>query len=386
MSASEEFSGAPNRNGVGKDRTNKLSITVSPTFIEILSWNMEQGKHVAQKYEIPLPRPISIGHVKKVFGDHKGEIMEINQYGPPDDFNTPFLKMMEELLGDIFYEYELNTLEMEEKRLHIKAQTHPDYYSVGVGKVKIASCKFLIWLIKSQRPIKVELSGLPERGGVGQDRTNKLSIKVSTTFIEILSWNMEQGKHVAQKYEIPLPRPISFERVKRVFGDHKGEIMEIRNDNGRNSTPFMNMMEELLGDIFYEYDLDSLEKEEKSYHVKGPDFYSVGDGRVKFASCRFLISLVKRPRPIWKLDYENIKRELDECRRQLQATRRLMPRHITLEEEMEQADTRAKQGAVKHRESQEKMRQMYGEETPNLSVAEHVLSAGKRKTKRTKRR
>ena len=87
MSASEEFSGAPNRNGVGKDRTNKLSITVSdyetpvvsPMFIEILSWNMEQGKHVAQKYEIPLPRRISIGHVKKVFGDHKGEIMEINQ-------------------------------------------------------------------------------------------------------------------------------------------------------------------------------------------------------------------------------------------------------------------------------------------------------------------
>ena len=99
-----------------------------------------------------------------------------------------------------------------------------------------------------------------------------------------------------------------------------------------------------------------------------------------------MISFIKRPRPIWKLDYENIKRELDECRRQLQATRRLMPRHITLEEEMEQADTRAKQGAVKHRESQEKMRQMYGEETPNLSVAEHVLSAGKRKTKRAKRR
>jgi hypothetical protein len=65
----------------------------------------------------------------------------------------------------------------------------------------------------------------------------------------------------------------------------------------------------------------------------------------------------------------------------------------TEEEEIAQADARAKQGAIKHREAQEKMQKLMRspeaeslrlQESEYPSVAEHILRAG-RKTRRTKK-
>jgi hypothetical protein len=90
-------------------------------------------------------------------------------------------------------------------------------------------------------------------------------------------------------------------------------------------------------------------------------------------------------------------RHLIECRIQLEKTNKLlqifMPTVPTEEEEIAQADDRAKQGAVKHREATEKMRKLMRspeaesirlQESEYPSVAEHILRAGRR-TRRTKK-
>ena len=220
------------------------------------------------------------------------------------------------------------------------------------------------------------------------------SIKISVDYQQHRGYGIDQHEEVV----IKLSHPIDEEHARKVFEKFRGYKLD--SSDGLRDEKFMYLIDELLGDLFYEFNEDALNAELKELNAKMElnafKFYSSKSEPVKerIKELNYIIPLIKfiKTKSPWRSDYTRMREELEQTRGLLG----LMPKEdkqTTEEEEIYQADARAKQGAIKHRESQEKMRELMRspeaeslrlQESEYPSVAEHILRAG-RKTRRTKK-
>lgn len=222
-----------------------------------------------------------------------------------------------------------------------------------------------------------------------------LTISIPNTSIKItLDYQQPRGRGIDQHEEavIKLSQPIDVEHARKVFEKFRGYKLDLF--AGLRDEKFMYLIDELLGDLFYELNEEALKEELKElsefkFHFKGE--------RVKerIKELNYIIPLIKfiKTKSPWRENYTRMPEELEQTRGLLGFFMPKEDKQTTEEEEIAQADARAKQGAIKHREAQEKMRELMRspeaeslrlQESEYPSVAEHILRAG-RKTRRTKK-
>ena len=230
-----------------------------------------------------------------------------------------------------------------------------------------------------------------------------LTISIPNTSIKItLDYQQPRGRGIDQHEEavIKLSQPIDVEHARKVFEKFsRYNIVHGASDaRGLHDEKFMYLIDELLGDLFYELNEDALNEELKELNAKMElsefKFHFKGE-RVKerIKELNYIIPLIKfiKTKSPWRENYTRMREELEQTRGLLGF---FMPKEEKQpKEEEEIADARAKQGAIKHREAQEKMRELMRspeaeslrlQESEYPSVAEHILRAG-RKTRRTKK-
>ena len=215
-----------------------------------------------------------------------------------------------------------------------------------------------------------------------------------------MDWHQSRGAYAPQHEElvIKLSQPIDEEHARKVF--EKFSNYNLVSCSGLGDENFMYLIDELLGDLFYELNEDALKEELKELTAKMElsefKFHFKGE-RVKerIKELNYIISLIKfiKTKSPWRENYTRMREELEQTRGLLGFFMPKEEKQPTEEEEIAQADARAKQGAIKHREAQEKMRELMRspeaeslrlQESEYPSVAEHILRAG-RKTRRTKK-
>ena len=230
-----------------------------------------------------------------------------------------------------------------------------------------------------------------------------LTISIPNTSIKInLDYQQSRGAYPQhEELVIKLSQPIDVEHARKVYEKFsRYNIVHGASDTrGLHDEKFMYLIDELLGDLFYELNEEALNEELKELNAKMElsefKFHFKGE-RVKerIKELNYIIPLIKfiKTKSPWRENYTRMREELEQTRGLLG----LMPKedkYPTEEEEIAQADARAKQGAIKHREAQEKMRELMRspeaeslrlQESEYPSVAEHILRAG-RKTRRTKK-
>ena len=243
------------------------------------------------------------------------------------------------------------------------------------------------------------------------DSSYYITISIPNTSIKIaVDYQQPRGSGIDQheKAVIKLSQPIDLEHARKVFEKFsRYNIVHGASDaRGLHDEKFMHLIDELLGDLFYELNEDALKEELKELTAKMElsefKFHFKGE-RVKerIKELYYIIPLIKfiKTKSPWRENYTRMREKLEQTRGLLDL---FMPKedkhpkeekHPTEEEEIYQADARAKQGAIKHREAQEKMRELMRspeaeslrlQESEYPSVAEHILRAG-RKTRRTKK-
>lgn len=231
-----------------------------------------------------------------------------------------------------------------------------------------------------------------------------ITISIPNTSIKItLDYQQPQGSGIDQheKAVIRLSQPIDLEHARKVFEKFsRYNIVHGASDaRGLRDEKFMYLIDELLGDLFYELNEEALNEELKAI-MKLTDYKrSSAEQRIK--ELNYIISLIKfiKTKSPWRENYTRMREELEQTRGLLgffmpkEEKQPKEDKQPTEEEEIVQADARAKQGAIKHREAQEKMRELMRspeaeslrlQESEYPSVAEHILRAG-RKTRRTKK-
>lgn len=226
-----------------------------------------------------------------------------------------------------------------------------------------------------------------------------LVISVKNTSIKItVDYQQNRGMGIPQHVEvvIKLSQPIDEEHARKVF--EKFSRYKLESSNGLDDEKFMYLIDELLGDFFYELNEDELNEELKAI-MKLPDYKrSSEENKQKIKDLYYIITLIKfiKTKSPWREDYTRMREELEQTRGLLGVLRpKEENKYPTEEAEIAQADARAKQGAIKHREAQEKMQKlMRSQEAESIrlqeseypSVAEHVLSAGRKSRKYRKLR
>ena len=222
-----------------------------------------------------------------------------------------------------------------------------------------------------------------------------LRISVKTSIKITGDWHQPRGAYAPQHEElvIKLSQPIDEEHARKVF--EKFSNYNLVSCSGLGDEKFMYLIDELLGDLFYELNEEALNEELKAI-MKLPDYNrSSEESKQKIKELNYIISLIKfiKTKSPWRENYTRMREELEQTRGLLGFFMPKEEKQPTEEEEIYQADARAKQGAIKHREAQEKMRELMRspeaeslrlQESEYPSVAEHILRAG-RKTRRTKK-
>ena len=237
------------------------------------------------------------------------------------------------------------------------------------------------------------------------DSSYYITISIPNTSIKIaVDYQQPRGSGIDQheKAVIKLSQPIDLEHARKVFEKFsRYNIVHGTSDaRGLRDEKFMYLIDELLGDLFYELNEEALNEELKELNAKMElsefKFHFKGE-RVKerIKELYYIISLIKfiKTKSPWRENYTRMREELEQTRGLLGFFMPKEEKQPTEEEEIAQADARAKQGAIKHREAQEKMRELMRspeaeslrlQESEYPSVAEHILRAG-RKTRRTKK-
>ena len=227
-----------------------------------------------------------------------------------------------------------------------------------------------------------------------------IRISVKTSIKITVDWHQSRGAYAPQHEElvIKLSQPIDEEHARKVF--EKFSNYNLVSCSGLGDENFMYLIDELLGDLFYEFNEEALNEELKELNAKMElsefKFHFKGE-RVKqrIKELNYIIPLIKfiKTKSPWRENYTRMREELEQTRGLLGFFMPKEEKQPTEEEEIAQADARAKQGAIKHREAQEKMRELMRspeaeslrlQESEYPSVAEHILRAG-RKTRRTKK-
>ena len=217
-----------------------------------------------------------------------------------------------------------------------------------------------------------------------------LRISVKTSIKITVDWHQSRPH---EEVVIKLSQPIDEEHARKVF--EKFSNYNLVSCSGLGDEKFMYLIDELLGDLFYELNEEALNEELKAI-MKLPDYNrSSEESKQKIKELNYIISLIKfiKTKSPWRENYTRMREELEQTRGLLGFFMPKEEKQPTEEEEIYQADARAKQGAIKHREAQEKMRELMRspeaeslrlQESEYPSVAEHILRAG-RKTRRTKK-
>jgi hypothetical protein len=232
------------------------------------------------------------------------------------------------------------------------------------------------------------------RNEKNMNNPTQIYIIVTDKSIILYSYNegsQYQGENGHTKVVIP-SYTISQEHVKKVFSKFRGYHIDNLFDEGT-----MYIVDELLGDLFYNYDEAKLSEEFKTMKRTEPSMVNRKGDEEKdlnpWLSRHYLLNLIKfiKTKSPWRQDYTKIREELEYTRGLLGF---FMPKEEDKEpteaEEIAQADARAKHGAIKHRQAQAKMKQLMRspeaesirlQESEYPSVAEHVLSAGRKSRK-----
>ena len=232
-----------------------------------------------------------------------------------------------------------------------------------------------------------------------------LTISIPNTSIKIaVDYQQPRGRGIDQHEEavIKLSQPIDVEHARKVFEKFsRYNIVHGTSDaRGLRDEKFMYLIDELLGDLFYELNEEALNEELKELNAKmelsAIKYFTAKSEPVKerIKELNYIIPLIKfiKTKSPWRENYTRMREELEQTRGLLDLMHK-EEKQPTEEEEIYQADARAKQGAIKHREAQEKMRELMRspeaeslrlQESEYPSVAEHILRAG-RKTRRTKK-
>lgn len=219
------------------------------------------------------------------------------------------------------------------------------------------------------------------------------SIKITVDYQQHRGYGIDQHEEVV----IKLSQPIDVEHARKVF--EKFSRYKLDSSDGLHDEKFMHLIDELLGDLFYEFNEEALKEELKELNAKMETvfkFSSKGEPvKQRIKELNYIIPLIKfiKTKSPWRENYTRMREELEQTRGLLGVFMPKEDKQPTEEEEIAQANARAKQGAIKHREAQEKMRELMRspeaeslrlQESEYPSVAEHILRAG-RKTRRSKK-
>lgn len=220
------------------------------------------------------------------------------------------------------------------------------------------------------------------------------SIKITVDYQQPRGYGIDQHEEVV----IKLSHPIDVEHARKVFEKFSGYKLD--SSAGLRDLKFMYLIDELLGDLFYEFNEEALNAELKELNTKMElsafKYHSKGEPvKERIKELNFIIPLIKtiKKKSPWRENYTRMREELEQTRELLGVLMSKEDKQPTEEEEIAQANARAKQGAIKHREAQEKMRELMRspeaeslrlQESEYPSVAEHILRAG-RKTRRSKK-